>query len=138
MNAQVAANREKEIVKVSLKGILVNVVLVVFKAFVGIIAGSGSIIMDAVNNFTDALSSIITIIGTKLSAKRADKKHPYGYGRIEYMTSTLIAVLIFSATRIVVLSATTRIFLGKALALSISPVSAIIPLPIRISPTAHS
>ncbi|MBE6530076.1 MAG: cation transporter [Ruminococcaceae bacterium] len=90
-------NREKEIIKTSFIGIVGNVFLVVFKAFVGIIAGSVSIIMDAVNNFTDALSSIITIIGTKLSAKRADKKHPYGYGRIEYMTSTLIAVLILFA-----------------------------------------
>ena len=90
-------NREKEIIKTSFIGIIGNVFLVAFKAFVGIIAGSVSIIMDAVNNFTDALSSIITIIGTKLSAKRADKKHPYGYGRIEYMTSTLIAVLILFA-----------------------------------------
>lgn len=90
-------NREKEIIKTSFVGIIGNVFLVAFKAFVGILAGSVSIIMDAVNNFTDALSSIITIIGTKLSAKKADKKHPYGYGRIEYMTSTLIAVLILFA-----------------------------------------
>ena len=90
-------NREKEIVKTSFIGIIGNVFLVAFKAFVGIIAGSVSIIMDAVNNFTDALSSIITIIGTKLSGKRPDKKHPYGYGRIEYLTSTLIAVLILFA-----------------------------------------
>ena len=89
--------REKEIVKTSFVGIIGNVFLVAFKAFVGIIAGSVSIIMDAVNNFTDALSSVITIAGTKLSTKRADKKHPYGYGRIEYMTSTLIAVLILFA-----------------------------------------
>ena len=70
-------NREKEIIKTSFVGIIGNVFLVAFKAFVGIIAGSVSIIMDAVNNFTDALSSIITIVGTKLSSKRADKKHPY-------------------------------------------------------------
>ena len=90
-------NREKEIVKTSFIGICGNALLVAFKAFVGIIAGSVSIVMDAVNNFTDAISSIITIIGTKLSAKKPDKKHPYGYGRIEYLTSTLIAVLILFA-----------------------------------------
>ncbi|MCR4660774.1 MAG: cation diffusion facilitator family transporter [Clostridia bacterium] len=90
-------NREKEIIKTSFVGIIGNVFLVAFKASVGIIAGSVSIIMDAVNNFTDALSSIITIIGTKLSTKRPDKKHPYGYGRIEYMTSMLIAALILFA-----------------------------------------
>lgn len=89
--------REKEIIKTSFIGIIGNVCLVVFKAFVGIVAGSVSIIMDAVNNFTDAISSIITVIGTKLSGKKPDKKHPYGYGRIEYLTSTLIAVLILFA-----------------------------------------
>jgi len=90
-------NREREIVKTSVLGIIANAFLVAFKAFVGILAGSIAIIMDAVNNFTDALSSTITIVGTKLSGKRADKKHPYGYGRIEYLTSTLIAVLILFA-----------------------------------------
>ena len=89
--------REKEIVKTSFIGIIGNFFLVAFKAFVGIIAGSIAIIMDAVNNFTDALSSIITIIGTKLAGKRPNKKHPYGYGRIEYITSTLIAMLILFA-----------------------------------------
>ena len=89
--------REKEIIKTSIIGIIGNVILVMFKAFVGIIANSVSIIMDAINNFTDALSSIITIIGTKLSGKKPNKKHPYGYGRIEYMTSTLIAILILFA-----------------------------------------
>ena len=89
--------REKEIIKTSIIGIIGNVILVLFKAFVGIIANSVSIIMDAINNFTDALSSIITIIGTKLSGKKPNKKHPYGYGRIEYMTSTLIALLILFA-----------------------------------------
>ena len=90
-------NREKEIVKTSILGIVGNAFLVAFKAFVGILAGSIAIIMDAVNNFTDALSSTITIAGTKLAGKKPDKKHPYGYGRIEYLTSTLIAVLILFA-----------------------------------------
>ncbi len=90
-------NREKAIIKTSIIGIIGNIFLVIFKAFVGIIAGSVSIIMDAINNFTDALSSIITIIGTKLSGKKPNKKHPYGYGRIEYLTSTLIAMLILFA-----------------------------------------
>ena len=89
--------REKEIIKTSFIGIIANVLLVGFKAFVGFVAGSISIIMDALNNLTDALSSIITIIGTKLSNKRPNKKHPYGYGRIEYITSTLIAALILFA-----------------------------------------
>ena len=89
--------REKEIVRTSFVGIIGNIFLVGFKAFIGLISGSVSIIMDALNNLTDALSSIITIIGTKLSNKRPNKKHPYGYGRIEYITSTLIAFLILFA-----------------------------------------
>ena len=89
--------REKEIVKTSFIGIIANIFLVGFKAFVGFISGSISIIMDAVNNLTDALSSTVTIIGTKLSNKKPNKKHPYGYGRIEYITSTLIAFLILFA-----------------------------------------
>ena len=89
--------REKEIIKTSIIGIIGNVILVGFKAFVGLVAGSISIVMDALNNLTYALSSIITIIGTKLSNKKPNKKHPYGYGRIEYITSTLIAFLILFA-----------------------------------------
>ena len=89
--------RQKGIVRTSLIGILGNILLVGFKAVVGFIAGSISIIMDALNNLTDALSSLITIVGTKLSSKKANKKHPYGYGRIEYITSTLIAALILFA-----------------------------------------
>ena len=89
--------REKTIVRTSIIGILANLLLVGFKATIGFIAGSISIIMDALNNLTDVLSSVITIIGTKLSNKKPDKKHPFGHGRIEYITSTLIAFLILAA-----------------------------------------
>ena len=89
--------REKGIILTSGVGILGNVLLVAAKAFIGFLAGSVSIIMDALNNLTDALSSIITIIGTKLSNKRPNKKHPYGYGRIEYITSTIIGLLVLFA-----------------------------------------
>lgn len=92
-----AINREKEIIKTSVIGIAANVVLVVFKAVVGFLASSVSVILDAVNNLTDALSSAITIIGTKLATKRPDKKHPYGHGRVEYLTSAIIAAIILFA-----------------------------------------
>lgn len=89
--------RERKIIKTSIIGILVNLILVVFKLIVGLIANSIAIILDAVNNFSDALSSIITIIGTKLAGRKPDKKHPYGYGRIEYLTSVIIAVIVLLA-----------------------------------------
>lgn len=90
-------NRSKSIVKVSIQGIVVNIILVVFKAIVGLIANSIAIILDAVNNLSDALSSIITIVGTTLAGKRPDKKHPYGYGRVEYFSSVIIAVIVLLA-----------------------------------------
>ena len=87
-------NRNKKIIKVSIQGIIVNLILVVFKAVVGWIANSIAIILDAVNNLSDALSSIITIIGTKLSGKAPDREHPFGHGRIEYFASIIIGVII--------------------------------------------
>lgn len=89
--------REQKIVQTSFVGIVGNVLLVTAKAIIGFIAGSVAIILDAVNNFTDMLSSIITIIGTKLSTKKPDKKHPYGHGRVEYITSFVIAVIVLVA-----------------------------------------
>lgn len=88
-------NRKKEITKVSIIGIIVNFLLVGFKAMIGFLSGSIAIILDAVNNLSDALSSIITIIGTALAGKKPDKKHPYGYGKIEYFSSLFIAIIIF-------------------------------------------
>ena len=87
-------DRTKKIVRVSIVGIAVNVVLVIFKAFVGLVSGSVAVILDAVNNLSDVLSSTITIIGTKLSAKAPDKKHPYGHGRVEYITSAIISAIV--------------------------------------------
>ena len=90
-------DRQKKIIKTSIYGIAVNLILVAFKAVVGLIVNSIAIILDAVNNLSDALSSIITIIGVKLSSKKPDKKHPYGHGRIEYFASVIIAVIVLLA-----------------------------------------
>ena len=90
-------DRQKKIIKTSILGIFVNIILVIFKATIGFIVNSIAIILDAVNNLTDAVSSIVTIIGAKLSNKAPDKKHPYGYGRIEYFTSVIIAFLVLIA-----------------------------------------
>ena len=89
--------RPQKIIQTSILGIAVNLVLVAFKAVVGWISGSIAIILDAVNNLSDALSSVITIIGTKLANRAPDKKHPYGHGRIEYLAGILIAMLVLVA-----------------------------------------
>lgn len=89
--------RTKTIIRTSITAIAVNVVLVLLKAAAGLMSNSIAILLDAVNNLGDALSSIVTIIGTKLAGRAPDKKHPYGYGRIEYLTSALISVIIIAA-----------------------------------------
>lgn len=90
-------SRSRQIIRVSRNGIIVNVLLVIFKIAVGAAAGSIAVILDAVNNFSDALSSVITIAGTKLAGKAPDKKHPYGHGRIEYIAALLVAVIVLIA-----------------------------------------
>lgn len=92
-----SVEREKIIVKASIIGIVTNVLLVAFKAFVGLMSNSIAVILDAVNNLSDALSSIVTIIGAKLGGKQPDKKHPLGYGRIEYISSMIVAALVLYA-----------------------------------------
>ena len=91
------ADREKAIVRTSIIGILTNVLLAAFKAAIGLITNSIAVTLDAVNNLSDALSSVITIIGAKLGAKKPDKKHPLGYGRIEYLSSMIVAAIVLYA-----------------------------------------
>ncbi|MBR3135216.1 cation transporter [Candidatus Saccharibacteria bacterium] len=91
------ASRDKIIVQTSIVGVVVNLLLVGFKGVVGLMAGSIAIMVDAVNNLTDAFSSIVTIVGTKLSVKPADKDHPYGYGRVEYFSAVVVAAIILYA-----------------------------------------
>ncbi len=93
----IGAKREKAIVKTSIIGIVTNVFLAGFKAAVGIIANSIAVTLDAVNNLSDALSSVVTIIGAKLGAKQPNKKHPLGYGRIEYLSSMIVAAIVLYA-----------------------------------------
>ena len=89
--------RSQKIIRTSIIGIAANVLLAAFKAVVGILASSVAIVMDAVNNLSDALSSVITIVGTKLSERPADREHPFGFGRIEYFSAIIIAVIVLSA-----------------------------------------
>ena len=90
-------DRSREIIRTSWIGIAANVLLAGFKAAVGLLASSVAIVMDAVNNLSDALSSVITIVGTKLSQRPADRKHPFGFGRVEYFSAIIIAVIVLSA-----------------------------------------
>jgi len=75
-------------------GILINVLLFIIKLSVGLIVSSIAIMADAFNNLSDAASSLITILGFKLSNKPADKEHPFGHGRIEYLSALIVAFMV--------------------------------------------
>ncbi len=89
--------RDKVIIRTSIIGILTNVLLAAFKAVIGIMSNSIAVTLDAVNNLSDALSSVITIVGTKLAGKLPDRKHPLGYGRIEYLSAMIVSGIVLYA-----------------------------------------
>ncbi len=103
-------SRQKQIVRASVIGIITNIVLVIFKSLVGVIAGSIAIILDAVNNLTDVMSSVVTIIGTKIAAKHPDSDHPYGHGRSEYLATLLVGLIIMATGVVSLMEAVPKIF----------------------------
>ena len=86
--------RNKKIIKTSIIGIIANFILAIFKVVVGFLSGSIAIILDAVNNLSDTLSSIVTIAGVKFANRAPDKNHPLGHGRFEYLGAAIIATVI--------------------------------------------
>lgn len=103
-------DRNKRIIQVSVVGIVANVLLAAFKAMVGLLSGAIAIVMDAVNNLSDALSSVITIVGTKLSARPADHEHPFGHGRVEYFSAIVISLIVIAAGVTSLVESVTKIF----------------------------
>ena len=97
MQESAVPSRDKLIIRTSMIGIITNVLLALFKAAVGILSRSIAVVLDAVNNLSDAVSSIITIIGTKLAGRQPDKKHPLGHGRIEYLSAMIVAGIVLYA-----------------------------------------
>lgn len=96
-NKPAAKNRDAVIVRTSVIGIIANIFLAAFKAAVGIFSNSIAVVLDAVNNLSDVLSSVVTIAGTKLAGKKPDKKHPLGYGRVEYLSAMIVAAIVLYA-----------------------------------------
>ena len=103
-------NRNQQIIRTSVVGISANLFLAAFKAVAGWVAGSVAIVMDAINNLSDALSSVITIVGTKLSEKPADRNHPFGYGRVEYFSAIIISVIVLSTGILSLVESVKKIF----------------------------
>ncbi len=92
-----ATQRRKTIIGTSIIGIVANIFLAAFKAIIGLLSHSIAITLDAVNNLSDALSSLITIVGTMLAGKLPNKKHPMGYGRIEYLSGMIVSAIVLYA-----------------------------------------
>lgn len=90
-------SRSRQIINVSFISIFTNIILVAVKVTIGFFTNSLAVMLDALNNLSDSLSSLVTIVGTKLATRAPDKKHPYGYGRIEYITAIVIGAIIFLA-----------------------------------------
>ncbi|MBQ6570882.1 cation transporter [Candidatus Saccharibacteria bacterium] len=89
------SNRYEKIVRAGLLGILLNFALVVVKTFVGSLSGATSVLVDAANNFSDILSSLVILISVKFSQKKPDREHPHGHGRIEYLAALFVGLFIF-------------------------------------------
>lgn len=111
-------SREGTVVTVSGLNILVNLIFAAIKVVIGLAVSSIAIVSEGVNNATDSATSLITIVGTKLSAKHPTEKHPFGFGRIEYLTSLLISVLILFTGAELMESSVKRIFAPQEMSIS--------------------
>ena len=111
-------SREGTVVAVSGLNILVNLIFAAIKVVIGLAVSSIAIVSEGVNNATDSATSLITIVGTKLSAKHPTEKHPFGFGRIEYLTSLLISVLILFTGAELMESSVKRIFEPQEMSIS--------------------
>lgn len=114
-----AAGREQIIVKTSLVGVVTNVILAVFKVLVGWLANSIAVILDGVNNLSDALSSVVTIIGAKLASQKPDKEHPLGHGRIEYISSMVVCAIVLYAGVTALIESVKKIFYPENVSYSV-------------------
>lgn len=100
-------------------GMTTNIVLCALKAVIGVLAGSIAIIADAVNNFTDAGSSVMTFIGFKLSSKPADERHPYGHARFESVTALIVSLSVFAVGVLLLKSSVEKIFSPEEVIVSV-------------------
>ena len=124
-------SREGIISSTSVLGIIANIFIAAVKVVVGLLASSIAIVSEGVNNASDALTSVLTLVGTKLAGKHPDQKHPFGYGRIEYLTSLVISILILITGTELLISSIKLIFHPEqmnisAISLIVVAVSAVI------------
>lgn len=117
---------EKTAVRVSMVSIIGNTVLTVFKLLAGVLAHSGAMISDAVHSASDIFSSIIVIIGVKISAKESDKHHPYGHERFECVAAIVLAVILAVTGLFIGIAAVEQLTAGNAQALAVPGILALV------------
>lgn len=109
----IVLRNEKIAMKVSFTSLICNAILSVFKLLAGIIGLSYAMVADAIHSFSDVFTTIIVIIGVKISSKKADKEHPYGHDRIECIAALLLSVMLFIVGIFIGYSALEKLISGK-------------------------
>ena len=113
-----AAERTGIINRTAILGIVVNVLIAGVKIAAGLLASSIAIVSEGVNNAADALTSVLTMVGTRLAGRHPDAKHPFGYGRIEYLTGLVVAVVIIVSGVQMLIESVKLIFRPEELSIS--------------------
>ena len=113
-----AAERTGIINRTSILGIVVNVLIAGVKIAAGLLASSVAIVSEGVTNAADALTSVLTMVGTRLAGRHPDAKHPFGYGRIEYLTGLVVAVVIIVSGVQMLIESVKLIFRPEELSIS--------------------
>lgn len=113
-----AAERTGIINRTAILGIVVNVLIAGVKIAAGLLASSVAIVSEGVNNAADALTSVLTMVGTRLAGRHPDAKHPFGYGRIEYLTGLVVAVVIIVSGVQMLIESVKLIFRPEELSIS--------------------
>ena len=125
-------NQPKEALRVSTVSIAVNLLLSLGKLAAGLIAHSGAMVSDAVHSASDILSTVIVIIGVKLSGKAADREHPYGHERMECVAAIVLAVILLITGLFIGLEGARRILDSGAEALPVPGVLALVAAVVSI------
>ena len=129
-------NQQQTAVRVSLVSIFGNLVLTVFKLFAGILAHSGAMVSDAIHSASDVISSIIVIIGVRLSGEKADRTHPYGHERFESVAAIILAVMLVIVGGGIGVRAVQSIFDGSYLQMEVPGLLALIASGVSIAAKA--
>lgn len=122
LRAEEFREREAASIRANLWGIIWNIILFAVKILAGLLANSLSVISDAINNLSDALSNIVGYYGVKLSTKPSDKEHPFGHGRLEYIAALVVSFLVINASITLFRETIGRMMKREALDVSLLPV----------------